>query len=274
MHPKVAILGAGSMGEILARGLLRAGWPVGDIVLAARREERAREAEATTGIRTLLDPAAAAEGVDVVVVAVKPKDVSRLLEQIGRSIRPGQLVISLAAGVPIALYEEALPGVAVVRSMPNTPAAVDEGMTAYCGGTHVDDTALERAAAVLAAVGQTIRLEEELLDAVTAVSGTGPAYIFLLAEAMIDAAIREGLPRHAAERLVDQTLRGAGVLLSESQQSPFELRAQVTSPGGTTAAAMHVLEDGGFRALVEDAVRAAARRSRELGAGATDRAAG
>ena len=254
------------MGEILARGLLRAGWSTGDLVLAARRSERAQEAEERTGIRTLLDATTAADGSDVVVVAVKPKDVVELLERIGGTVKPGQLVISLAAGVPISVFEAALPGVAVVRSMPNTPAPVDEGMTAYCGGTHVDDATLALAAEVLAAVGQTMQLEEELLDAVTAVSGTGPAYIFLLAEALVDAAIREGLPRHAAERLVDQTLRGSGVLLAESQGSPFELRAQVTSPGGTTAAAMHVLEDGGFRALVEDAVRAAAQRSREMGA--------
>jgi pyrroline-5-carboxylate reductase len=174
-------------------------------------------------------------------------------------------VVSVAAGVPISVYEAALPGVPVVRSMPNTPAAVDEGMTAYCTGTHVDLGAEEKAAAVLGAVGKTIHLSEDLLDAVTAVSGTGPAYVFLLAEALTEAAIREGLPHHAAELLVDQTIRGAGVLLSESEKSAFRLRGEVTSPGGTTAAAMHVLEDGGFRALMEDAVRAAAQRSREMG---------
>ncbi len=124
---------------------------------------------------------------------------------------------------------------------------------------------METASKVLSAVGETIRLSEDLLDSVTAVSGTGPAYIFLLAEALTEAAIREGLPHHAAERLVDQTLRGSGLLLRQSDKSAFRLRGEVTSPGGTTAAAMHVLEDGGFRALVEDAVRAAARRSRELG---------
>ncbi len=256
------------MGQILAEGLLRAGWKTDEITMAARREERAVEAERLTGITTLLDPAAAAHEHRVVVVAVKPKDVSHLLDQIKGTVTTDQIVISLAAGVPIAVFEKALPGIAVVRTMPNTPAAVDEAMTAYCGGSQADDAALEAATTVLSAVGETIRLSEDLLDSVTAISGTGPAYIFLLAESLTEAAIREGLPHHAAERLVDQTLRGSGLLLRNSEKSAFRLRGEVTSPGGTTAAAMHVLEDGGFRALIENAVQAAARRSRELGAAA------
>jgi pyrroline-5-carboxylate reductase len=266
MRPTVAILGAGSMGEILAEGLLRAGWTTEDIVLAARRQERATEAERHTGITTVLDAAEAATGRDVVVAAVKPKDIPELLGAIRGVLTPDQLLISLAAGVPIEVFERALPGIAVVRSMPNTPAAVDEGMSAYCGGSHADADALALAASVLSAVGETINLPEDLLDAVTAVSGSGPAYVFILAEALTEAAIREGLPHHAAERLVEQTVRGAGILLSASEKSAFRLRAEVTSPGGTTAAAMHTLEDGGFRALMEDAVRSAASRSRELGA--------
>jgi len=253
------------MGEMLAQGLVRAGWDPADLILAARREERARETEMRTGISTVLDAAAACKDREVLVIAVKPRDVTTLLDQIGDFVEPASVIVSLAAGVPIAVYESAMPDAIVVRAMPNTPAAVDEGMTAYCGGSNADADALARAAAVLGAVGETIHLSEELLDAVTAVSGTGPAYVFLLAEAMTEAAIREGLPHHAAEKLVHQTLRGAGVLLSESGQSAFRLRSQVTSPGGTTAAAMHVLEEGGFRALMEDAIRAAARRSRELG---------
>lgn len=262
------------MGGILAEGLLRAGWEPGQVIMAARRPERAHEAERFIGVPVVLDAAQAAAGRDVVVVAVKPKDVPTLLDQVAEAVTPPQLVISLAAGVPIAVFEKALPGVAVVRSMPNTPAAVDEGMTAYCGGSQVDPETLETAASVLAAVGQTINLSEDLLDAVTAVSGTGPAYVFLLAEALTEAAIREGLPHHAAEKLVLQTVRGAGILLATSPKSAFRLRAEVTSPGGTTASAMHTLEDGGFRALVEDAVRSAASRSRELGqeAAAQDRA--
>ncbi|NNC75529.1 MAG: pyrroline-5-carboxylate reductase [Acidimicrobiia bacterium] len=267
-RPTIAILGAGSLGEIFARGLIRAGWEPSNIVMAARREERAREAAEHTGVETLLDATAAAEGRDVVIVAVKPKDVPGLLEVCAGSITSDQLVISLAAGVPVSLFEAAMPTVAVVRAMPNTPAAVDEGMTAYCAGSRADEEALKRADEVLRAVGKTMQLSEDLLDAVTAVSGTGPAYIFLLAEAIGEAAVREGLPRDAAEQLVEQTLRGAGILLSESHKAPVELRAQVTSPGGTTAAAMHILEEGGFRALVEDAIRAAAQRSRDMGASA------
>jgi pyrroline-5-carboxylate reductase len=201
---------------------------------------------------------------------VKPKDVPALLTQIADTVGPDQVVVSLAAGITIASFEAALPGVPIVRSMPNTPASVDEGMTAYCGGREADEAALGDAEAVLAAVGKTIQLPEDLLDAVTAVSGTGPAYAFLMAEAMTEAAIREGLPHHAAELLVHQTLFGSGMLLAGSEKSAFRLRGEVTSPGGTTAAAMHVLEEGGFRALMADAIRAAARRSAELGAIAAD----
>lgn len=264
-HPTVAILGAGSMGEILAEGLVRAGWETENIILLVRRDERAREAERHTAIRATLDPVEAVDGRDVLVVAVKPKDVEHLLDQIHDAVQPNQVVVSLAAGVPVSIYEGRLEDVPVIRAMPNTPAAVDEGMTAYTGGSHADADSLALANMVLSAVGDTIQLSEDLLDAVTAVSGTGPAYVFLMAEALTEAAIREGLPHHAAEKLVIQTMRGAGALLSVSDKSAFRLRAEVTSPGGTTAAAMHMLEDGGFRALMERAVRSAAQRSRELG---------
>ena len=265
MHDTVAVLGAGAMGELLAGGLVRAGWTADDLILAARRPERAREIEERIGVTCLLDAAVAARGRRVVVVAVKPLDVPALIEAIKPVITPDQVVLSLAAGVPMRVYEDVFGAVAVVRAMPNTPALFDEAISAYCAGRHAGPDAVETAVGVLASVGQTISLDEHLLDAVTAVSGTGPAYLFLLAEALIEAAIREGIPRHAAERLVKQTVRGSGVLLAGLPASPEQLRAQVTSPGGTTAAAVHVLEERGFRALVEDAVRAAAERSRELG---------
>ncbi len=264
-RPSVAILGAGAMGEVLAGGLLRAGWDPSEISLAARREERRREVEKTTEISTSLDPVEAAADRRVVVVAVKPGDVAGLLEQIAGSISAGQVLISLAAGVPTAVYEASLGEVPVVRAMPNTPAQIDAGVTALARGAFADDEAMDLASQVLGAVGETVILAEQLMDAVTAVSGTGPAYVFILAEAMVEAAIREGLPWHAAEKLVEQTIRGAGMLLAQVELTPARLRAQVTSPGGTTAAAVHVLEERGFRALVEDAVRAAAQRSRELG---------
>lgn len=264
-RPTVAILGAGAMGEVLASGLIAAGWQPSDLALAVRREERRRELERLLGIGCSLDPVAAAQGREVVVVAVKPGDVPRLLEQCAGGIGPDQVVVSLAAGVATAVYERALGEVPVVRAMPNTPAQIAQGITALARGAYADDDAMTRAEMVLAAVGGTIVLDESLLDAVTAVSGTGPAYVFILAEALVEAAIREGLPWHAAERLVEQTIRGAGMLLAAVDLTPARLRAQVTSPGGTTAAAVHVLEERGFRALIEDAVRAAAARSRELG---------
>jgi pyrroline-5-carboxylate reductase len=258
------------MGEVLASGLVRAGWGPSDLTLAVRREQRMRELETATGVPVTLDPAEAAAGKDVVVVAVKPRDVARLLDQVASTISVPQVVVSLAAGVSAAVYERSLSDVAVIRTMPNTPAQIDEGITALARGAHADDTAVALAQQVLEAVGETIELDEQLFDAVTAISGTGPAYVFILAEALVEAAIREGLPWHAAEKLVEQTMRGAGMLLAQVDLTPARLRAQVTSPGGTTAAAVHVLEERGFRALVEDAVRAASQRSRELGAAASE----
>ena len=264
-HATVAIIGAGAIGEVLADGLLAAGWSADELILVARREERRREVAAATGVTCVLDATAAVSGRDVVVIAVKPGDVPALLDQIGSVITPPQRVITLAAGVPTAVFEARLGAVPVVRAMPNTPAQIAQAITAIAPGRHAGDAALDHAQAILGAVGETIVLDESLLDAATAVSGTGPAYVFILAEALVEAAIREGLPWHAAERLVEQTIRGAGMLLSAAESTPARLRAQVTSPGGTTAAAVHVLEERGFRALIEDAVRAAAQRSRHLG---------
>jgi pyrroline-5-carboxylate reductase len=253
------------MGEALAYGLLGGGWDAGEVVLVARREQRAAEVSKATGLDCGLDVGAAVAGRDVVVVAVKPDDVPAVLPELSGAVGPGGIVVSLAAGVPTTVYEAVLPGVAVVRAMPNTPARIAEGVTAVAAGRSADEAALDTATRVLGAVGRTIVLDEHLMDAVTAVSGTGPAYVFLLAEALVDAAIREGIPAYAAEMLVEQTVRGAGMLLSSVDLTPERLRAQVTSPGGTTAAAVHLLEERGFRALVEDAVREAALRAKEMG---------
>ncbi len=269
-RPTVGILGAGSMGEIFAHGLLRAGWEPADLALAVRRPDRARDLAYATGAVTTLALGEAASDRDVLIVAVKPKDISIVLGEIADVVTSDQVIVSIVAGVPLAVFEGALPNIPVVRAMPNTPSAVDLGITAFTVGSSAGEEHAERAQAVLGAVGETIELPEDLLDAVTAVSGTGPAYVFLMAEALIEAAIREGLPHHAAEKLVHQTMRGAGELLSTSDKSAFRLRGEVTSPGGTTAAAMHVLEDGGFRALLENAVRSAADRSKELGEKASD----
>lgn len=262
----MAVLGVGAMGEAIVRGLLSAGWDASELTAAVRRETRLHDIETRIGIDCHLDPESACEGRSVVVVAVKPRDVSKLLDAVSKTITADQVVISLAAGVPLSLFEEKLPGVPVVRAMPNTPSLVREGVTAIAGGSAVTEDHLARARRVLEAVGQVEAMDESLIDAVTAVSGSGPAYIFLLAEAMEEAAVREGLPRDIAEALVHQTVRGAGHLLTDTPVKSSELRAQVTSPGGTTAAALHVLEESGFRAVIEDAIRAAAQRSRELGA--------
>lgn len=261
----VAILGVGAMGEALVSGLLSAGWEASEITLCVRRLERGDELAHRTGCGYTLDHVEAIEGRDVIVVAVKPRDVEAVLKIISGHVTEDQTVVSLAAGVTTAKYEALLGAVPVVRAMPNTPALVREGVTGIAPGQHAGTEHLDAARLILGAVGAVRVMDESLLDAVTAVSGTGPAYVFLLAEALTEAAMREGLPRDVAESFVHQTIRGAGHLLTDTSKSPAQLRYEVTSPGGTTAAAVHVLEERGFRALVEDAVRAAALRATELG---------
>lgn len=255
------------MGEALASGLLSAGWGPAELALCVRRMERADELAHKTGCSVLLDPVETIKGRDVIVIGVKPRDVEPLLETLAGSVTSGQTVVSLAAGVTTSTYQKHLGSVPVVRAMPNTPALVREGVTGIAPGEHAGAEDLDAAKQVLGAVGAVRAMDESLLDAVTAVSGTGPAYVFLLAEALTEAAMREGIPRDIAESFVHQTIRGAGHLLTDTTKSPAELRYAVTSPGGTTAAAIHVLEEKGFRAVVEDAVRAAAVRARELGGG-------
>lgn len=254
------------MGRSLLSGLVAAGWSPDDLSAAVRRPERVADLLESIGCFVTTDPAEAVADRQVVVLAAKPRDLGTLIQQIVDDLTEGQVVISIAAGVRTAAIEQLLPGVPVIRAMPNTPALVKEGVTGIAAGTHADHNAMAAAQSVLAAVGEVRQFDETVMDAVTAISGTGPAYVFLLAEALVEAAIREGLSRDLAETLVFHTIRGAGHLLTETDKSPADLRAQVTSPGGTTAAAVHVLEEHGFRALVEDAVRAAAERSQQLGA--------
>jgi pyrroline-5-carboxylate reductase len=265
-RPSVAVIGVGAMGEALCAGLINAGWHRSELSLVVRRPEKIEPLRSRIGVEASLDSAALSDR-DIIVVAVKPRDIPALLDQLAGQIKPGQLVLTIAAGVPTTTFESALGKVAVVRAMPNTPALVKEAVTGIAGGRFATPDDIEKAHQILEAVGAVRVMDEALLDAVTAVSGTGPAYVFLLAEALTEAAVREGLPRDVAEAFVNQTIRGAGHLLTETGRGPFELRSQVTSPGGTTAAAVHVLEERGFRALVEDAVRAAAQRARELGSG-------
>lgn len=255
------------MGSSLATGLLGAGWQSSEITLCVRRMDTRDELANRTGCAVTLDPIEAIKTRDVIVVAVKPRNVVPLLETLSGQVGDNQMVLSLAAGVQTETYESHLGAVPVVRAMPNTPALVRQGVTGISAGSHAGPSHLDAVRSLMGAVGSVRVMEESLLDAVTAVSGTGPAYVFLLAEALTEAAMREGLPRDVAETFVNETIRGAGHMLTDTPKTPAELRYDVTSPGGTTAAAVHVLEEKGFRALVEDAVRAAAIRARELGGG-------
>lgn len=261
----VSIIGVGAMGEALASGLLSAGWDPTAVTLCVRRPDRAVQLEEQTGCTVVLDPLEAVKERRVTVIAVKPRDVPSVLESISGRVPSDRTLISVVAGVTTDTYEEVLGPVPVVRAMPNTPALVRQSVTGIAAGRHAGPTDLDIAQQVLGAVGSVRVMDEALLDAVTAVSGTGPAYVFLLAEALTEAAMREGLPRDVAETFVHETIRGAGHLLTDTSKGPVQLRYEVTSPGGTTAAAIHVLEERGFRALVEDAVRAAALRAAELG---------
>jgi len=254
------------MGEALLGGLLDAGWPAADLAVAEVDTERRRYLEATyPGVRAVPSPAWAVAEVDAVVVAVKPTDVAATLESARPSLPPDALVLSIAAGVTIATLEAAVPEHPVVRAMPNTAALVREGAAGIAPGTRAGAPQLELAARILGSVGHVVEVTEAQLDAVTGVSGSGPAYVFVVAEALIEAAVLVGLSRDIARDLVVQTLIGSAKLLAQEDASPEGLRAAVTSPGGTTAAALLELERAGVRAAFVEAVMAATERSRELG---------
>ena len=268
-HP-LAILGAGVMGETVLSGLLRAGWQADQIVATDRRLERQHELTTRYGIKMLENTEAVAEA-ETVILVVKPQDMNDLLNEISQSIKPGALVVSLAAGVDTAFIESRLPeGVAVVRVMPNTPAQVDEGMAAISPGSHSNQDHLDRVTEILSATGRVITVPERYQDAVTAISGTGPAYLFFVVEAMIEAGVHLGLPRDTATELVVQTMLGSAKLLRETGEHPTVLRERVTSPGGTTAAAVRELEDHKVRAAFLRAMEAARDRSRDLAAAARE----
>jgi pyrroline-5-carboxylate reductase len=267
MASQVAILGAGVMGETLLSGLVRAGRPVDSLLVGEKRPERGAELEQRYGVEVLANREAARRA-DTVVVVVKPQDMGELLTEIAPSLRRGQLVVSLAAGITTAYIESHLPeGIAVVRVMPNTPALVDEGMAAISRGSHCDEEHLAEAESLMASTGRVTRVPERQQDAVTAISGSGPAYLFFVVEAMIEAGVHLGLPRTTATELVVQTVVGSAKLLRETGEHPTVLREQVTSPGGTTAAAIRQLEDHKVRAAFLTAMEAARDRSRALAEG-------
>lgn len=263
----VAILGVGVMGSTLLAGLLRSGRDAADLVITGRNAERARELAGAHGVR-LMNNVDAAVGADTLVLVVKPQDMGGLLAEISAHVRPGTLVVSLAAGITTAFLEERLPeGTAVVRVMPNTPALVDEGMAAISPGSHCDEGHLNEAEELLRSCGKVLRIPEKHLDAVTAISGSGPAYIFYVVEAMVEAGVLLGMPRATSTELVVQTLYGAATMLKETGQHPTVLREQVSSPGGTTMAALRQLDDHKVRAAFVTAMEAAAKRSKELASG-------
>ena len=263
----VAILGAGVMGSTLLSGLVRSGRDVADLVITGRNTGRAEELASASGVR-LMGNVDAAKVADTVVLVVKPQDMSGLLAEIRDHVRPGALVVSLAAGITTAFLEERLPpGTAVVRVMPNTPALVDEGMAAISPGQACDEVHLVEAEELLRSCGKVLRIPEKHQDAVTAISGSGPAYIFYVVEAMIEAGVLLGLPRGTSTELVVQTLFGAATMLKETGQHPTVLREQVSSPGGTTMAALRQLDDHKVRAAFVTAMEAAAERSKQLASG-------
>lgn len=262
----VAIIGAGVMGETLLSGLVRGGHDVADLMVVEKRPERAVELRAKYAVEVVGDVVSAASA-DTVALVVKPQDMSEVLGEIGPHLRVGQVLISLAAGITTAYIESRIPdGIAVVRVMPNTPALVDEGMAAISPGTHCDEEHLALAEGMLSVTGRVVRVPEKQQDAVTAISGSGPAYLFFVVEAMIEAGVHLGLPRSTATELVVQTVVGSAKLLRETGTHPTVLREQVTSPGGTTAAAIRQLEDHKVRAAFLTAMEAARDRSVALAA--------
>ncbi len=264
---QTAVIGAGVMGETLLSGLVRAGRRVDQLLVGEKREARAAELEERYGVAVVSNVEAASKA-DTIALVVKPQDMADVLREIADVLRPGQLLVSLAAGITTDFIESHVPdGVAVVRVMPNTPALVDQGMSAISAGSHCDDAHLAEAEELMASVGRVIIVPEKQQDAVTAISGSGPAYIFFVVESMIEAGVHLGLPRTTASELAIQTLVGSAAMLRETGEHPTVLREQVTSPAGTTAAALRELEIHRVRAAFLAALEAARDRSRELASG-------
>jgi pyrroline-5-carboxylate reductase len=260
----IAVLGAGMIGETILAGLLRSGWPVDRLLATERRSERAEELSAKYGIRVVELATAVAEA-DVLTIAVKPQDAATLMAELGPLVPPEKLVVSICAGLPTSFFTKWLPdGTPVVRVMTNTPALVDEAMTVISAGPYATGEHLELAEEMFTPLGRTLRLPESQQDAVTALSGSGPAYFYFLVEAMTDAGILLGLPRQVAHDLIVQTAIGSAIMLRDSGEHPVRLREAVTSPAGTTISAIRELENHGVRAALLAALEAARDRAREL----------
>jgi pyrroline-5-carboxylate reductase len=265
----IGFIGAGNMAEALIRGLVRGNHiPANRITASGPRRERLDKLAASYGIATTVDNRAIARSAGVVVLSVKPQILDKVLREIGDQLQPGTLVISVAAGVSTEAIESAVSqGVRVVRSMPNTPALVGAGATAIAPGKHAGEADLATAKAMFDAVGITVVLDESHIDAVTGLSGSGPAYIFLILEALSDAGVKVGLSRRNAQLLAAQTVMGSAKMLLETDEHVGRLKDMVTSPGGTAIAGLHTLEEGGLRTTLINAVETATKRAKELGRG-------
>jgi pyrroline-5-carboxylate reductase len=263
----IAFIGSGNMAEALVKGLLGAGVATPQEILCTdRRAERGPELLGRYGVRFTQSNLAAVKEAGIIVLSVKPQVMDKVLEEIGPALDASKLVISIAAGIPILAIERKVGhGVRVIRTMPNTPALVGAGATALSPGEHATEADLTQAKALFDAIGMTVVVDEPLLDAVTGLSGSGPAYIFLIIEALSDGGVKAGLARAQAQALAAQTVFGSAKLLIETGEHPGRLKDQVTSPGGTAIAGLHTLEAGGLRTTLMNAVEAATNRSRELG---------
>ena len=265
----IAILGSGAMGEALIAGIVAGGAYEPDAIFASDPvSERAEMIGKQYGVRTGTDNVVAVSSADVVVLAVKPGLIDDVLAEVRECITENTLVISVAAGVAIGHLAECLPaGAKTIRVMPNMPALVREGMSVLVPGPGISDLDLEIAQEIFRLVGKTLVLEEHMIDAVTGVSGSGPAYVLLLIEALAEGGVRMGLPRDIALMLATQTVRGTAYLQQQTGEHPARLKDRITSPGGTTIAGLHVLEKGGFRGIVSAAVEVATKRAAELRSG-------
>jgi pyrroline-5-carboxylate reductase len=264
----LGFLGAGNMAGAIIDGLLSGKvLPPTHVIASDAKRERLEHLHQLRGIRTTGDNCALVRECDVVVLAVKPQAIDKVLSEVGGLVRGDQLVVSVAAGVPIEAIEGRLPaGSHVVRAMPNTPATVQAGATAVASGAHASEGDLRIARELFEAVGRVVTLDESLLDAVTGLSGSGPAYIMLIIEALADGGVKVGLHRDTALLLAAQTVFGSAKLLLETGEHPGRLKDMVTSPGGTAIAGLHTLESGGLRTTLIDAVEVATKRASELGA--------
>ena len=263
----IGFIGAGNMAEALIRGLVRGNHVSPDRIAASGpRQERLDELRTAYGIDTTTHNREVAQRCGLIVLSVKPQIMDKVLREIGDQLKSGTLVVSIAAGVDTETIEEAVAeGVRVIRAMPNTPALVGAGATAVSPGKHASAADLATARAMFDAVGITVELEESHLDAVTGLSGSGPAYIFLILEALADAGVKVGLSRRNAQRLAAQTVMGSAKMLLDTDEHPGKLKDMVTSPGGTAIAGLHTLEQGGLRTTLINAVETATKRARELG---------